>query len=136
MKLISACLAGINCRYDGKNALNERVLELFASETLIPVCPEQLGGLGTPREPMQVTDGGGSDVFEGGAKVMTDAGDDVTESLIRGAKETLKIAKLFGVREAIMKADSPSCGCGKVSDGVTTALLKRNGIWVITEEEL
>lgn len=146
-KLVSACLLGINCRYDGQNNLNEKVMRLAAKEVLIPVCPEQLGGLETPREPMGITGGGGSEVLDGKARVTINRiGRDVTENLVRGAEETLKIAKSSGVREAIFKARSPSCGCGKIhdgtsprlveGDGVTAALLKRNGIRVITEDDL
>jgi len=137
MKLCSACLLGVNCRYDGRNALNKKVVELLEKETLIPVCPEQLGGLSTPREPAEIV----------GKRVITSSGRDVTENFMRGARETLKIAKLFGVKEAVLKQGSPSCGCGRIydgtfsgrtvkGDGVTTALLKRHGIKVVTEEDL
>jgi len=137
MKLCSACLLGVNCRYDGKNALNTRVVELLEKETLIPVCPEQLGGLPTPREPAEIV----------GKRVITKSGKDVTENFMRGARETLKIAKLFDVKEAVLKQGSPSCGCGRIydgtfsgrtvrGDGVTAALLKRHGIKVVTEEDL
>ncbi len=146
-KLVSACLLGINCRYDGQNNLNEKVMRLVEKEVLIPVCPEQLGGLGTPREPMGVIGGGGSEVLDGKARVINRSNKDVTENLARGAEETLKIARSSGAREAIFKARSPSCGCGKIhdgttpnklieGDGVTAALLKRNGIHVITEDGL
>lgn len=146
MKLVSACLLGVNCRYDGQNNLNEKVMRLATKEVLIPVCPEQLGGLETPREPMGITGGGGSEVLDGKARVVNRIDRDVTENLVRGAEETLKIAKSSGVREAIFKARSPSCGCGKIhngtsprlmeGDGVTAALLKMNGIRVITEDDL
>jgi uncharacterized protein YbbK (DUF523 family) len=137
MKLCSACLLGVNCRYDGRNALNKKVVELLEKETLIPVCPEQLGGLSTPREPAEIV----------GKRVITRSGRDVTENFMRGARETLKIAKLFGVKEAVLKQGSPSCGCGRIydgtfsgrtvkGDGVTTALLKSHGIKVVTEEDL
>ncbi len=144
---MSACLLGINCKHDGQNNLNEKVTRLAAKEVLFPVCPEQLGGLGTPREPMRIIGGGGSEVLDGKARVMNDSGKDVTENLVRGAEEVLKFAKSLGVEEAILKARSPSCGCGKIhsgtfpdrlveGDGVTTALLKRSGIRVITEDDL
>jgi len=147
VKLVSACLLGVNCKHDGQNNLNEKVTRLAAKEVLIPVCPEQLGGLGTPREPMRIIGGGGSEVLDGKARVMNDSGKDVTENLARGAEEVLKFAKSLGVEEAILKARSPSCGCGKIhsgtfpdrlveGDGVTTALLKRSGIRVITEDDL
>ncbi|MEM0007176.1 MAG: DUF523 domain-containing protein [Candidatus Bathyarchaeia archaeon] len=137
MKLCSACLLGIRCRYDGRDALNEKVIMLLKTETLIPVCPEQLGGLPTPREPAEIKDG----------RVITRSGRDVTENFKRGAEEVLKIAKLFGVKEAVLKQGSPSCGCGRIyngtfsgktmkGDGITTALLKKHGIKVITEDDL
>jgi len=133
MKLCSACLLGVKCRYDGQDSLNEKVVELLKTEILIPVCPEQLGGLPTPREPAEIV----------GNRVITKSGEDVTNKFLRGAMETLRIAKLFGVKEAILKQGSPSCGCGKIydgtfsgktirGDGITTALLKKHGIKVIT----
>jgi len=137
MKLCSACLLGIKCRYDGKSARNRKVIMLLKTETLIPVCPEQLGGLPTPREPAEIR----------GEKVFTRSGKDVTENFKRGAKEVLKIAKLYGIKEAIMKQGSPSCGSGRIydgtfsgktikGDGITAAMLKENGIKVITDEDL
>ncbi|MEM3565342.1 MAG: DUF523 domain-containing protein [Candidatus Bathyarchaeia archaeon] len=137
MKLCSACLLGIRCRYDGRDALNEKVITLLKKEILIPVCPEQLGGLPTPREPAEIR----------GEKVITRFGKDVTENFKRGAEEVWKIAKLFGVREAVLKQGSPSCGCGRIydgtfsgkiieGDGITAAMLKKHGIKVITEEDL
>ncbi|MFH1631047.1 MAG: DUF523 domain-containing protein [Candidatus Aenigmatarchaeota archaeon] len=137
MKLCSACLLGVNCRYDGKNKLNEKIIELAKKEVLIPVCPEQLSGLTTPREPAEQKD----------SKVFTKSGKDITKNFIRGAEETLKIAKLFDIKEAILYQPSPSCGCGKIFDGtfsgtiidgngITTTLLKKNGIKIISEEEL
>ena len=145
-RLVSACLLGINCRYNGQNNLDEKVMRLAAKEVLIPVCPEQLGGLGTPREPMGIIGGGGSEVLDGKSRVMNESDRDVTENLARGAEEVLKIARSLGVKEAILKARSPSCGCEKIhdgtssrlvkGDGVTAALLKRNDIRVVTEEDL
>jgi len=137
MKICSACLLGIKCRYDGKSKLNKKILELAKKEILIPVCPEQLGGLPTPREPAE----------QKGKKVITKSGKDLTQNFKKGARQVLKIAKLFGVKEAILKQRSPSCGCGQIydgtfsgkiirGDGVTAASLKRNGIKVISEEEL
>jgi uncharacterized protein YbbK (DUF523 family) len=137
MKLCSACLLGVKCRYNGKSALNKKVVLLLRSEVLIPVCPEQLGGLPTPREPAEIV----------GNRVFTISGRDVTENFIRGAKETLRIAKLFNISEAIMKQGSPSCGFGRIYDGtfsgktrkgegVTATLLKKHGIKIVTEEDL
>ncbi|MFA6047917.1 MAG: DUF523 domain-containing protein [Parcubacteria group bacterium] len=137
MKLCSACLLGVNCRYDGKNKANEKVLELSKKEKLIPVCPEQLGGLPTPRTKSEILDG----------KVITEKGEDVTEKFQKGAEETLKIAKENNITEAILKQESPSCGCGKIHDGtfsgkviedwgITVDSLRKNGIKVISEEEI
>jgi uncharacterized protein YbbK (DUF523 family) len=139
--LVSACLAGINCKYDGKNKLNRKIRKLVKEGKAIPVCPEQLGGLPTPREPVNLT-GDGYDVLNGKAKVLTKSGKDVTLNFINGAREVLKLARLLGVKEAIMKARSPSCGSGQIrisgkvvkGDGVCAALLKRNGIKVYTEK--
>jgi len=128
---------GIKCRYDGKDKLNKKVIELSKKKILIPVCPEQLGGLSTPREPAE----------QKGKRVITKSGKDVTQNFKKGAKEVLKLAKLFGIKEAILKQKSPSCGFGKIYDGsfsgqlikgngVTAALLKRNKIKIITEEDL
>ncbi len=135
--LCSACLLGVRCRYDRKSKENEKVMALAKTETLIPVCPEQLGGLQIPREPSE----------QKGKKVVTKSGKDVTENFKAGARETLRIAKLLNIKEAILKQKSPSCGCGKIydgtfsgtlinGDGVTTELLRKNGIKVVSEEDL
>lgn len=137
MKLCSACLLGIRCRYDGKSKPNKRIIGLSRKEALIPVCPEQLGGLSTPRENSEIK----------GKRVITASGKDKTENMKKGAEETLKIAKLFNIKQAILKQKSPSCGCGKIydgtfsgkiikGDGVTAALLKKNKIKVISEEDI
>ena len=148
MKLISACLLGIKCAWDGRDIYKSgKAIELSNSEMLVPVCPEQLGGLRTPRVPQEIQGGSGEDVLDGKRKVLNIDGEDVTQEFIKGAEETLKIAKLFHIQEFIGKARSPSCGCGQIydgtfsrqlidGDGVTAALLKRNGIRVITEEDL
>jgi len=114
---------------------------------LMPVCPEQLGGLRTPRAPQEIQGGNGEDVLDGKCKVLNIDGKDVTQEFIAGAEEALKIVKLLHIEEFIGKSRSPSCGCGQIydgtfsrqlidGDGVTTALLKRNGIRIITEEGL
>jgi uncharacterized protein YbbK (DUF523 family) len=137
MRLCSACLLGIKCRYDGKSKLNEKVIELSREEILIPVCPEQLGGLPTPREPTELR----------GGRVVTKSGEDLTKYFEMGAEQVLEKAKLLGVKTAILKQGSSSCGCGKIydgtfsgkiieGDGVTATLLKKNGISVISEEDL
>lgn len=147
MKLVSACLLGIKCTWNGKSKKNKKIIKLSKKEVLIPVCPEQLGGLPTPRIPQEIQGCSGEKVLDGKCKVKNKIGKDVTKQFIKGAKETLKIAKLFKVKEFIGKSKSPSCGCGKIydgtfsgklikGDGVTTALLKKNGIKVITEKDL
>jgi uncharacterized protein YbbK (DUF523 family) len=148
MKLISACLLGIKCAWDGQDIYkSDKAIELSNSEMLMPVCPEQLGGLRTPRAPQEIQGATGEDVLDGKCKVLNINGEDVTQKFINGAEETLKIVKLFHIEEFIGKSRSPSCGCGQIydgtfsralidGDGVTTALLKRNGIRVITEEDL
>ena len=148
MKLISACLLGIRCAWNGDDKYkNDRAIELSKVKALIPVCPEQLGGLPTPRLSQEIQSGVGEDVLDGKCRVLNKRGDDVTREFIRGAEETLKIANQLKVKEFIGKFGSPSCGCGRIydgsfsgklisGDGVTTALLKRNGIRVIAEENL
>lgn len=137
MKIVSACLAGVNCRFDGKSRPNEKIMQLVKKGKAIPVCPEQLAGLTTPRENSEIRSG----------KVFSVSGKDETAQIKRGAEETLKIARLVGATEAIFKARSPSCGKGKIYDGsfsgklvkgngITTELLLKNGIKVLTEEEI
>lgn len=137
IRLCSACLLGVNCRYNGKCKPNEKVIELTKEEILIPVCPEVFGGQSTPRPNAEIKDGKD--------RVFEPDGTDVTDYFNRGAKEVLKIAKLYGIKEAILKQRSPSCGSGQLKqmdgsviqgDGITTRLLKKNGIKVISEEEL
>lgn len=132
--LISACLLGVRCRYDGGSKPQEPILRLMEKYTLIPVCPEQLGGLPTPRLPSERI----------GAQVVMKDGTDVTAAYRRGAEEALRLARLFGCRRAVLKERSPSCGSGAVydgtftgtvipGDGVTAQLLKANGIQVVGE---
>ena len=147
MKIVSACLAGIKCRYDEKTKPCLKVIELVKQGMAVPVCPEQLGGLPTPRIPQEIQGCSGEEVLDGKCKVINKEGIDVTENFIKGAEEVLKIARLTDAEEFIGKSKSPSCGCGQTydgtfsgklikGDGVTTALLKRNGIKVITEEDI
>ena len=134
--LISACLLGVCCRYDGASKAHPLVLALAERHTLVPVCPEQLGGLPTPRPPAERRDG----------RVVTQS-DDVTEQYRRGAEETLKLCKLLGCEAAVLKERSPSCGHGQVydgtfsgtltaGDGVTAALLAAHGIPVYGESRI
>lgn len=139
MILVSACLAGIKCSWDGKDRLNKEVKALVDEGKAIPVCPEVLGGFSVPRERTEILNANGEDVLDRKAKVITETGEDVSVGFIKGAKAVLKIAKENNVQEAILKSKSPSCGCGRIYDGsfsgrlikgngVTTALLQRYGI--------
>ena len=134
--LVSACLLGVNCKYSGKNNRNENVLRLAEKHTLIPVCPEQLGGLPTPRYPSEIC----------GGRVINNIGEDVTAYYEKGAGEALNIAKLFGCERAVLKARSPECGSKEIYDGtftktvipgkgITAALLEENGIEVYDETD-
>ena len=135
--LVSACLLGVCCRYDGKSVPNERVIALKDDFTLIPVCPEIFGGLPTPRPPAERT----------GNLVMTLEGNDVTDRYLRGAREVLRLAGVFECRIAVLKERSPACGCGKIYDGtfsgvripgygVTAEWLRRAGLQLFCEDEL
>ncbi len=147
--LISACLAGDRVRYDGATMpVNDpRLRELSLKGLLVKVCPEVLGGLTIPRPEAQIMNGNGLDVLKGKAKVIDIKGHDITFFFIRGAEYTLSIAKSFGIEVVILKEKSPSCGVHTIYDGqfashlisgsgVTTALLKQNGIKVFSENEL
>ncbi len=141
MILVSACLVGVNCRYDGTNIQNVDLLEKIKEEEFVPVCPEQLGGLLTPRPRATIVSGTGKEVITGKAKVIDINGNDVTGEFLKGAHEALKIAKLKKVGTAILKEKSPSCGVTftnsdfkKVTGlGVFAALLKHEGIKIFSE---
>lgn len=146
MILVSACLLGVNCRYDGENERNEKILRFLEDleEGFIPVCPEQLGGLPTPRNPSVVPEGG-EKVLDGKGKVIRRGRGDVTSKFVKGAEETLKLARTFDIKRCVLKSGSPSCGSRTVpkdfkkkseGSGVTVALLRRNGIEVKSEEDL
>lgn len=146
MIIVSACLCGINCKYNGGNNIDERVLKLVLEGKAIPICPEQLGGLETPRLPHEISGGNGKDVLEHKAKVISREGMDSTNKFEKGAFETLAFAKKLGVTCAILKANSPSCGFGIIYDGsfsgskkkgngVTAELLCQNGINIFTEKD-
>lgn len=145
--LVSACLLGINCKYNGGNNLNDEALKLLESDIVIPVCPEQLGGCPTPRIPVEINGGTGADVLDGKNRVTTKNGEDRTKQFLKGANEVLRLAKLVRADKAVLKARSPSCGSGTIYDGtfsgrlkagngVAAELLIRSGIEVISEEEL
>lgn len=135
--LVSACLLGRNCKYNGGSNKNEKVIALSKKFNLIPVCPEFSGGLSIPRPPSEITCG----------KVYSKNGDDITEYFIKGAETVLKKAHACNCRFALLKARSPSCGNNEIYDGsfsnktisgegITAALLKRNNIMVFNENQI
>ncbi|MED4782165.1 DUF523 domain-containing protein [Brevibacillus choshinensis] len=145
MKMISACLIGCECRYDQKSCLDQELEQLLREGKVIPVCPEQLGGLPTPRPPAEIVGGDGFDVLDGNARIVDQKGNDVTEEFLMGAQQALKLAQTIGATSAILKENSPSCGSTFVYDGtfsgkkvtgtgVTAALFRRNGIDVESEQ--
>jgi|Deesub1362A_J573_1020465.scaffolds.fasta_scaffold00168_36 uncharacterized protein YbbK (DUF523 family) len=144
MYLVSACLAGFNTRYDGTNSIDERIRRLIFEGRAIPVCPEQLAGLSTPRTPIEFRGGDGKSLLEGKTKAVGADSADYSSVLIRGAEESLRIAKLYGIKEAVLKDGSPSCGVTYVYSegvripgrGVTAEMLRRNGIKVKTVDSL
>lgn len=144
--LVSACLVGIPCRYDGGSCPNDQLQALAMQGDVLPLCPEVLGGLSTHRSPAEIQGDDGGDVLEGRARVVTTEGKDVTAEFLAGARKVLRVAHRWGIKVAILKARSPSCGVGQIydgsfsgrlveGDGVTAALLKREGIIVKSEEQ-
>ncbi len=147
MYLISACLCGLNCKYNGASNFNPKVKALFDKENCIAICPEHLGNLSIPREPHEIVGGEGKDVLKGTAVVLSKKGCDNTKKFIDGAYRTLDIAKLFNAHTAILKARSPSCGWGHIYDGsyqgklkpgngVAAELLNQNGIKILSEDDI
>ncbi|MFB8239057.1 DUF523 domain-containing protein [Kitasatospora purpeofusca] len=139
--LVSACLAGVPCRYDGRSKDSPQALGPLAAGRAVVVCPEGAGGLPTPRPPAEIVGGDGADVLDGRARVVDATGADCTEEFIAGARAALAAAEAAGARRALLMARSPSCGCGRIydgtftgelrpGDGVTAALLRRAGIAV------
>lgn len=135
--LVSACLLGCACRYDGKSKPCGEVIALSEKYNLIPVCPEIFGGLPTPRDASEIS----------GGRVVSKSGADNTQCFLKGAQETLRLAEIFGCRAAILKAKSPSCGSGFVYDGsfsrklipgngITARLLIENGLKIYTENDI
>lgn len=138
MILVSSCLLGMECRYDGSHNEIAELLEFLEDKLFIPICPEQIGGLTTPREPAEI-------IVENGVRVVKNKlGQDVTKEFIKGAEESLKLAKLGNAKYAILKAKSPSCGSQNIYDGtfskvliegqgLTSELLKENGLEIFNE---
>ncbi len=135
--LVSACLLGIKCRYDGSCFSNNEIEKLRNVYNLIPICPEIYGVLETPREPCEIL----------GDRVMTKSGINITKSFYDGAKEVLNLARFFDCKYAILKERSPSCGCNEIYDGtfsgtvikgrgITANLLFENDISIFSEEQV
>ena len=142
MYLVSACLAEINCRYNGSNSMNKVIQELVREGKAIPICPEIIAGLPTPRACCETII-----VENGNKKIVSKDGQDFTKEFTEGAHKTLEIAKIIGIKKAILQSRSPSCGYGRIYDGtfsgklkegngLTAELLTKNGIEVYTENDL
>ena len=145
--LVSACLAGRACAYDGSHRANDVILKLVREGRAVLVCPEEEGGLGTPRPAAEIERGSGAGVLKGSAHVMTNDGRDVTAEYLAGARIAVERAASEGCTAAILKARSPACGCGAVydgsfsrrlvdGDGVSAAALRRAGLELWTEEDV
>ena len=141
MILASACLVGINCKYNGGNNYNEKIFELVKKGEAIPICPEQLGGLQTPRIPSEIK------IIDGKRHVINKEGEDVTQNFEKGAVEVLELAKKLNIKKAILQPRSPSCGVGKIysgnfngelieGNGILAELFIKNGIEIINPDEL
>ncbi|NOZ24656.1 MAG: DUF523 domain-containing protein [Nitrospirae bacterium] len=144
MVIVSACLAGLNTRYDGGNRADERVVALVRAGKAVPVCPEQLGGLPTPRSKAEISSGDGRDVLSGRAVVLSEDGSDLTGHFMKGAAEVLRLARMMNAEEAVLKDGSPSCGVNHIKRegeetvgmGVLAALLSLNGLKVRSNDPL
>jgi uncharacterized protein YbbK (DUF523 family) len=128
MYMVSACLAGMRTRYDGKDSMDERIWALVKEGKAIPVCPEQLAGLPTPRPPVEFRGGAGGHILDDEALAIGKDGNDYSSALIKGAGEALRIASLYEVREAVLRDGSPSCG--------VTYVYKDGRIRVMTSDDL
>ncbi|QTL99002.1 DUF523 domain-containing protein [Iocasia frigidifontis] len=147
MILVSACLMGKNCRYDGGNQKDLKLIKLLKDKDISLLCPEVEAGLNTPRPPAEIIKGDGCDVLQKKAQVLNKKGEDVTDSFIRGCQKALAGIDFTEVEFAVLKSRSPSCGVNKIysgkfdgklkkGSGVTAAFLKGKGIAVYTEEEI
>jgi len=146
--LVSACLLGQPVRYDGRASGHPDMLQQWQAEgRVVPLCPEVVGGLPTPRPPAEIIGGQGAQVLDGGVQVLTVTGEDVSAAFLAGAQQALALVRRHGIRVAVLKAGSPSCGNRLTYDGtfsgvkvpgegVTAALLRRDGVQVFSEQEL
>jgi uncharacterized protein YbbK (DUF523 family) len=136
--IVSACLLGLKTRYDGGSATDDAVVDASRDAIFIPVCPEQLGGLPTPRPKAEITEGSGAEVLRSTSRVLDESGKDISREFLSGAEAVAGIAGITGAVEAYLKEKSPSCGVSTIcrngktveGSGVTTALLKAKGLVV------
>ena len=145
--IVSACTAGVKCRYDESHRVNKKIVKLVSEKKALPLCPEVLGGRPVPRSPVEIVGGTGDDVIDGIARVKDKEGNDYTEEVIDGVEEFLKTVSRLNVKVVVMKTKSPTCGYGKIHDGtfsgilkagngVLAAALERRGIKIYTEDNL
>ncbi|MDA8145412.1 MAG: DUF523 domain-containing protein [Thermaerobacter sp.] len=121
--MVSACLVGLRCAYDGGDRSDPRAESLLRAGHVLPLCPEQMGGLPTPRPAAEITGGDGAAVLDAAARVLTAAGEDVTAAFLRGAQEAVRLAQAVGAGTALLRAGSPACGAGWIHDGSFTGRL-------------
>ncbi len=141
--MVSACLLGIRCRYNGASKRHPGVLAFLAGKSFVPVCPESLTGLPFPRPGAEIRNGDGIQVILGKARVYLEDGSDVTRAFRRGADEAMKIVRLVKPAVAILKDRSPSCGVMQIYNdgklitgmGIFAVLLEREGIKLASEKE-
>lgn len=145
--VVSACLAGVECTYKGEGKPRDWAIRLVAEGRAVLVCPEVAGGLPIPRPEAEIIDGEGRDVVDGRARVVDVNGTDVTAAYLKGARTAVAAARRAGATLAILKARSPSCGCGQIydgsfserlrtGDGVAAAALRAEGTTVVSDEEI
>jgi len=145
--IVSACLAGVACTHEAEAKTRDWTVKLVAEGRAVLVCPEVAGGLPIPRPAAEIVDGSGVDVLAGSARVIGETGEDVTENYLAGARKAAEAARDVGARLAILKARSPSCGCGEIhngkfdgelraGDGVTAAMLKQDGLEVVPDDQV
>lgn len=144
--MVSACLLGVACAHDGRPRLDEELAGALAGGAVLPVCPEQLGGLPTPRPPAEIAGGSGAEVLRGRARVLTARGHDVTRQYLRGAREVCRLAGMAGCSGAVLRPRSPACGPASHYDGsfasrlvrgmgVTAGALSERGVLVLTPKD-
>ncbi len=137
--IVSACLLGMKTRYDSESRPDEGLLKALEGKAVVPVCPEQLGGLPTPRSPAEIVGGDGGDVLDGTAGLINEDGENVTEQYIRGAEEVAHLAEILRIKKAYLKSKSPACGVTRIKKngrtikgiGVCAAQLARAGLELI-----